>query len=287
MLREIHCFLSSWLHAGFSFVHKDQFARDSTELAKYGSSFLATGAAHSPPSWTRTASANELRDWERAHFPFGGRAQLYPSLPNEFFTINFENFQPNMNTQWLPGFPFNAAASKFYPPLAPVLIPPFPSSALTLPNLTSLPFNCNLSSSSTGSSSSTASSPFSLPLQTPKQESEPKVQKTEKSITNENLFPPNKSLNALSAKSQLFLIERLFPQLAAAAAAINAVPRPEPQKPEPIQSPQSSPTTIQKSAATPPINQVTLWFIYQFNTKFSCFHYCLLCRNVLRQVWSM
>jgi hypothetical protein len=143
---------------------------------------------------------------------------------------------------------------------------------LTLPNLPALPFNCNLSSSSTGSSLSTASSPFSLPIQTPKQETVANSPKIERSITNENLFPTNKPLNALSAKSQLFLIERLFPQLAAAAAAINATPKPETPKPEAIKSSQSSPsqTTIQKSVATPPISQVITKLLIISNFRFSC-----------------
>ncbi|KAI6177148.1 Protein ovo [Aphelenchoides bicaudatus] len=163
-----------------------------------------------------------------------------------------------MNTQWLPGFPFNTSASKIYPPLAPMLIPPFPALTLpNLPNLPTLPFNCtNLSTSSTGSSSSNASSPFSLPFQTPKPEALTKSPKVDKSVTNENLFPTNKPFDALSAKSQLFLIERLFPQLA--AAINNSVPKLE-ATPEPIKKAQTPPeqsTPVQQPIVTPPISQL-------------------------------
>jgi hypothetical protein len=127
-----------------------------------------------------------------------------------------------MNNPWLTVFPFNQA-SKLYPPLAPVLIPPF----LTQP-ANSFPFNYSLSTSSNGSSSSTASSPFSLPSQI--------KTSPEKVTSNENLFPSNKQL---SAKSQLFLIERLFPQL---AAAIN--------ESKPVESPKECPSQIT------PINSV-------------------------------
>lgn len=153
-----------------------------------------------------------------------------------------------MNTPWLAGFPFNSpAAPKIYPSLAPVLVPSFLTSA---PTLTNLQFNCNLTSSSTGSSSA-ASSPFSFQASVQKQESTPKSPKAEKS-TNENLFP-NKPLGELSAKSQLFLIEKLFPQLAAVAFQTSS----SSSDPETIKTPQKSPTfSIQKPISTSPINKL-------------------------------
>lgn len=160
-----------------------------------------------------------------------------------------------MNTPWLNGFPFNPN-SKIYPPLAPVLIPSFLNQT---PNLNSLPFNYNLSSSSNGSSSSTASSPFSFPFQQTnvqqKLSPESVGKPIEKSTSNENLFPANKPLTALSAKSQLFLIERLFPQLVSAFNNSSRIEVKSVESPKPIvETP-----LVQKPVATPPtsINQVT------------------------------
>jgi hypothetical protein len=154
---------------------------------------------------------------------------------------------------WLNGFSVNPT-SKLYPPLAPVLIPSFFTQT---PSLNSLPFNGNLSSSSNGSNSSTASSPFSFSAQSSLQKLSPecveRLPKPEKSTSNENLFPTNKSLASLSAKSQLFLIERLFPQL---ASAINNAKHENVSIKTPEQLPIIQP--IQKPVVTPPINQVLL-----------------------------
>ncbi|KAI6188156.1 Protein ovo [Aphelenchoides besseyi] len=134
-----------------------------------------------------------------------------------------------MNTlSWLnPGFPFLA----LYPPLPPVFIPPV------------LPNGGNSLSSSGNVSSGSASSPSTSP---PSVQNRPTIaSKTIDGDTTTNVVADRNSESRMS-KSQLFLIERLFPQLAAAAAAMTSNETIKPETPS-----KTPPPLIPKSTSQP------------------------------------